>query len=57
VGPLGDLLDELPPEDVEILMVPAGEEPAIDGEILVDPGAARVLDVGLQARPRGDCRG
>jgi len=56
VGPLGDLLDELPPEDVEILMVPAGDEPAIDDELLVDPGA-RVLDVGLQARPRGDCRG
>jgi hypothetical protein len=47
---LGDLLDELRAEGREIVGPPAGEEPTVDDDLLVDPGAAGVPDIRLQAR-------
>jgi hypothetical protein len=41
--PFGDLLDELRAEGREIVGPPAGEEPAVDDDLLVDPGAAAFL--------------
>ena len=45
-------------EGGQVVGVARGDEVAVLDDLLVDPVAARVADVGLQARPRGDaaCR-
>src|SRR5919201_2617366 len=53
VDALADLLDRLVAERVEIVGLAAGDEAAVDVDLLVDPVPAGVADVGLEARPRG----
>src|SRR5207248_2334019 len=48
----GERGDRLTVERVEVAGLAAGHEVAVDADLLVDPVAARVADVGLQARPR-----
>src|SRR4051794_12238570 len=54
VDPLGDLLDRLGAEGVEIVRLAARHETAVDVHLLVDPVPARVADVGLETRPRSE---
>src|SRR5438045_8898802 len=49
--PLTDLLDDLRAEGVEIVRLAAGHQPRVDVNLLVDPVAAGVADVRLEARP------
>src|SRR3954469_17971218 len=53
VPALADLFDELGAEGREVVRLAARHETVVDVRLLVDPSAARVADVGLQARPRG----
>ena len=50
---LRELLDERLGEGGQVVGVPARDQVAVDDDLLVDPGAAGVADVGPQARPRG----
>ena len=52
VDALSELLDHLRVERAEIRRFAARDEPAIDMDLCVDPCAAGVPDVSLQARPR-----
>src|SRR2546423_2664105 len=52
VHSLGELLDHLLVERRDVVRLAAGHEPVVDDDLLVDPAAAGVPDVGLQARPR-----
>jgi DNA end-binding protein Ku len=54
VAPLGELLHELGAERGQVVGLAAGDQPAVDDDLLVDPLATRVADVGLDAGPRGD---
>src|SRR5687768_4326844 len=49
---LRELLDRLRAERREITGLAARDEALIHVDFLVDPFTARILDVGLQARPR-----
>src|SRR4051812_31841583 len=51
---LTELLDDLLRERRKVIGVAAGRQTFIDDDLLVDPVAARVADVGLERRPRGD---
>ena len=52
--PLRELLDELGAEGRQIVRFAAGDEAVVDDDLLVDPLAAGVADVGLQRRPGRD---
>src|SRR5213076_1825281 len=47
VGALGELLDHLVVEGGEVVGLAAGHEALVDDDLLVDPLAAGVADVGL----------
>ena len=49
LGILGDLLDQLGVEGGQVVGRPAGDEAVVDHDLLVDPGGARVGEVGSQA--------
>ena len=51
---LAELLDDLGAERRQVVRIARGHEALVDHDLLVDPGAARVADVGLQRRPRRD---
>src|SRR3954465_10418303 len=51
---LGDLLDDLRAEGGQIVRLARARQALVDVDLLVDPRAAGVLDVGLQRRPGGD---
>src|SRR3954447_5006982 len=51
---LDDLLDQLGAEGRQVVGLARGDEALVDVDLFVDPVAARVLDVGLQRRPRGE---
>src|SRR3954470_14149666 len=51
---LGELLDDLGAEGRQVIGVARGDETVVDDDLLVDPVAARVADVRLERRPRGD---
>src|SRR3954471_20333309 len=52
VQPLGEFLDHLAVEGGNVVGPAARHHPAIDHDLLVDPGRARILQVGLERRPR-----
>src|SRR5262249_18075765 len=52
VPALSELLDDLARERRQIVGLAARHEALVDDDLLVHPVAARVADVGLQARPR-----
>src|SRR6266508_2395917 len=52
VAALGKLLDQLLVERRDVIRLPARHEPLVDVHLFVDPGAARVADVGLERRER-----
>src|SRR5205085_8289562 len=54
VGALGELLDHLLAEGGEVVGLAARYKAILDTDLLVDPVAAGVADVGLDARPRRD---
>ena len=54
---LGELLDDRRAERVEVVRVAAGDQALVDDDLLVDDRAARVADVGAQARERGERAG
>src|SRR3954454_11488862 len=49
---LAELLDDLLAERGQVVRVTRGRETAVHVNLLVDPGGACVLEVGLQRRPR-----
>src|SRR5829696_8385104 len=51
VPSLADLLGHLVAEGREVVGLPARHEPVVHDDLLVDPVASRVADVGLDARP------
>ncbi|CRK52465.1 hypothetical protein RHCRD62_40352 [Rhodococcus sp. RD6.2] len=51
---LGELADQRGAEAVEVGRASAGHEVAVDDDLLVHVGTARVDDVGPQARPTGE---
>ena len=51
VDALGELLDDLGVEGVEVVGFAAADQPLVDVDLLVDPLGAGVAQVGLQARP------
>src|SRR5215204_2959839 len=48
----GELLDDLGAEGGQVVGVARAREPLVHMDLLVDPGRARVLEVGLERRPR-----
>src|SRR5215218_3244448 len=54
VTPLADLLGQLLAEGREIVRPAARHEAVVHHDLLVDPIAAGVADIGLNRRPRGD---
>ena len=48
-----DRLQQRGVEGRDVVGPPAGDQVAVHHDLLVDPVAARVADVGLQARPGG----
>src|SRR3954452_13948561 len=52
VHALRDLLDQLGAERRDVVGLARGHQALVDVDLLVDPGAARVADVGLDRRPR-----
>src|SRR5438105_11936948 len=54
VDSLGELLDHLLVEGWEVVGLAARDDSLVDDDLLVDPVAARVADVGLERRPRRD---
>src|SRR4051812_41644858 len=52
VPALGELLDRLAAEGLQIVGLAARDQAAVDVDLLVHPFAAGVADVGLQAGPR-----
>src|SRR5918994_2884935 len=54
VAPLADLLRHLGAEGGEVVRLAARDEAVVHHDLLVDPVASRVADVGLDARPGSD---
>src|SRR3954471_8140876 len=54
VPALAELLDRLRAEAGDVVGLAARDEALVDVDLLVDPGAAGVADVGLERRPRRD---
>src|SRR6187399_709165 len=54
VPAFAELLDDLGAERRQVVGLAARHEALVDDDLLVDPGAAGVADVGLQRRPRRD---
>jgi hypothetical protein len=52
VRTLSELLDDLGAKRWEIVRVPAGDQPLIGHDLLIDPLTASIGDIGLQARER-----
>src|SRR5207247_353245 len=55
VAPFGELLDHLLVEGGNVVGLPARDDAFVDDDLLVDPVPARVADVRLEGRPRGEC--
>src|SRR6188472_1352028 len=53
VHALGDLLDQLGVERREVIGLAGADEALVHVDLLVDPGATRIADVGLERGPRG----
>jgi len=51
VSPLAELLDHLLVERRDVVRLATRDDAVVDDDLLVDPLAAGVADVGLQRRP------
>jgi hypothetical protein len=51
VHALGELLDDLRVEGIEVLGLAAADQAPVDVDFLVDPLGPGIAQVGLQARP------
>jgi MFS family permease len=54
VHALGELLDDLRVEGIEVVGLAAAHQPPVDVDFLVDPLGSGVAQIGLQAGPRGE---
>src|SRR5439155_7536829 len=54
VLPFRELLDDLLVECGDVVRLAARDDALVDDDLLVDPVAARIADVGPEARPRGE---